>query len=132
MLSVNDAEALSIPLGLFASKDESKDEVRNLCSRIGRCISLAFASQFDKIVNVLSQKPFAAKVDSKYYSNMFVMHLTIAPEAYALPPGPTVGLLPAEISRILRKRGSTRTSTPGLLLSSRMRSLETSFETNHV
>ena len=29
MLSAQDAEALSIPLGLFASKDESRDEVRN-------------------------------------------------------------------------------------------------------
>ena len=30
MLSVQDVEALSVPLGLFASKDESKEEVRNL------------------------------------------------------------------------------------------------------
>jgi len=51
MLSVQDAEGLSIPLGLFVSKDESKDE-------------------FDKIVNVLSKKSFAAKVDSKRYSTM--------------------------------------------------------------
>jgi len=51
MLSVQDAKALSIPLGLFASKDESREE-------------------FDKVVNVLSEKPFADKVDSKYYSNM--------------------------------------------------------------
>ena len=77
---------------------------------------------------MLSQKPFAAKVDSKYYSNMFVIYLAVAPDAYTLPPGPTVGLLPAEISRMPITRGSTKTSTPGLLLSSRMRSLETSFE----
>jgi hypothetical protein len=31
-------------------------------------------SQFDKIVEVLSKKPFANKVDSKYYSNMYVIH----------------------------------------------------------
>jgi len=82
MLSVQDAKALSIPLGLFASKDESREEVRDLWSHKGRCISFAFAPQFDKIVNVLSEKPFADKVDSKYYSNMFVIYLTIAPETY--------------------------------------------------
>ena len=37
---------------------------------------IAFASQFAKIVNVLSKKPFADKVDTKYYSNMFVIYLT--------------------------------------------------------
>jgi len=51
-LSSQDAEGLSVPVGLFASQDESKDE-------------------FDKFVAVLSKKPFAAKVASKYYSNMF-------------------------------------------------------------
>jgi len=51
-LSSEDAEGLSIPIGLFASKDEPKDE-------------------FDKFVATLSKKPFAAKVASKYYSNMF-------------------------------------------------------------
>jgi len=34
MLSAQDAEGLSIPLGLFVSKDESKVEVCHPCSRI--------------------------------------------------------------------------------------------------
>ncbi|KAF9650733.1 dienelactone hydrolase [Thelephora ganbajun] len=52
MFSAQDVEELSIPLGLFSSGDESKAE-------------------FDKSVEILSKKPFAAKVRSKYYSNMF-------------------------------------------------------------
>jgi dienelactone hydrolase len=52
MISPQDAEGLSIPLGLYVSKDEPRDE-------------------FDKVVSVLSKKSYAAKVDSKYYSNMF-------------------------------------------------------------
>jgi len=35
-------------------------------------------SQFDKFVDTLSKKPFAAKVDSKYYSNMCVTYFTAA------------------------------------------------------
>jgi len=33
MLSAKDAEGLLVPLGLYASKDESRDEVRHLYSR---------------------------------------------------------------------------------------------------
>lgn len=84
MLSAQDVEGLTIPLGLFASKDESRDEVRNLPSHTGHHISLTFTPQFDKVVAILSKKPFAAKTDSKYYSNMFVIYLSTAPEAH--PP----------------------------------------------
>ncbi|KAF9786024.1 dienelactone hydrolase [Thelephora terrestris] len=52
MISSKDAEGLSVPSGIYFSKDESREE-------------------FDKIVDVLSKKSFSAKVDSKYYSNMF-------------------------------------------------------------
>jgi len=43
---------LTIPLGLYFSKDEPRDK-------------------FDQIVKILSDKPFVSKNDSKYYSNMF-------------------------------------------------------------
>jgi len=87
------------------------------------------ASQFDKFLAVLSKKPFAAKVASKYYPNMCVICLTLAPEIHCFPLGTTVGLLLVEISRILRTRENMRTCIPGLPLSSRMRSLERSTNT---
>jgi len=49
--SAQDAEGLSIPVGLFVSKDESKEE-------------------YDKYLAILSTKPFIDKVSSKIYSNM--------------------------------------------------------------
>jgi len=52
MLSVDDANKLTIPFAIYPSKDEPKDE-------------------YQKVVDVLSKKPFAAKCDHKYYSNMF-------------------------------------------------------------
>jgi len=51
MLSVGDAEKLTVPLGIFPSKDESQDE-------------------YLKIVKELAKKPFATKCDNKYYANM--------------------------------------------------------------
>ena len=87
------------------------------------------ASQFDKFLATLSKKPFAAKVASKYYSNMYVIYLTFAPETHCFPLGTTVGLLLVETSRILRTRKNMRTFIPGLPLSSRMRLLESSTNT---
>ena len=113
-------------MGLFASKDESKEEVFHLNLHIWHHSSSFPASQFDKFLAILSEKPFAAKVASKYYPNMYVIYLPLAPETHRFPLGPTAGLLLVEISRTLRTRKSTRTSTPGLPLSSRMCSLERS------
>ncbi|KAF5355730.1 hypothetical protein D9756_004028 [Leucocoprinus leucothites] len=52
MLSVDDAENLTIPLSIYISSDEPLDE-------------------YNKILDVLSKKPFHAKNDHKNYSNMF-------------------------------------------------------------
>ncbi|KAI5123735.1 hypothetical protein M0805_000328 [Coniferiporia weirii] len=52
MLSASDADNLSVPLGLFITKDEPKEE-------------------YDSMVEKLSHKPFADKVVYKNYSNMF-------------------------------------------------------------
>ncbi|KAJ6519444.1 Alpha/Beta hydrolase protein [Mycena sanguinolenta] len=51
MLSVDDAEKLTVPLAIYISKDEPVDE-------------------FIKIVDVLAKKPFATKNDNKYYAGM--------------------------------------------------------------
>ncbi|KAI4523075.1 hypothetical protein K525DRAFT_255012 [Schizophyllum commune Loenen D] len=53
MLSADDASKLTVPLGIYPSKDEPKEE------------------EYEKILEVLSKKPFASKVDGKYYPNMF-------------------------------------------------------------
>lgn len=52
MLSVDDAQKLTIPFAIYPSKDEPVDE-------------------FEKIVEVLKAKPFADLSDHKYYSEMF-------------------------------------------------------------
>jgi len=52
MLSVDDANKLTVPLGIYISKDEPVDE-------------------YIKILDVIAKKPFATKNDNKYYSNMF-------------------------------------------------------------
>ncbi|TDL28889.1 hypothetical protein BD410DRAFT_781450 [Rickenella mellea] len=52
MLSAPDTKDISVPLGLFISKDEPKDE-------------------YDKMVEIISQKPFSAKNMYKIYSTMF-------------------------------------------------------------
>lgn len=52
MLSVQDYEGLTIPLGLYVSNDEPK-------------------AKFDEIVELLSKKQFSAKCDSKCYTGMF-------------------------------------------------------------
>ncbi|KAG6891405.1 hypothetical protein C0992_007629 [Termitomyces sp. T32_za158] len=49
MLSATDAEKLTVPLGIYISKDEPLDEV----------------------LDVISKKSFAPKNDSKHYANMF-------------------------------------------------------------
>ena len=126
MFSAKDAEELSIPVGLFVSGDEPRDEVCRLYSDVTSWLICFRSSQFDKFVDVLSKKPFAAKVDSKYYGNMFVVCLVVASETHHLLPGSTAGLLPVQISRIPTTRENTRTSTPGLLLSLRMCSLKPS------
>ncbi|KAJ7042616.1 hypothetical protein C8F04DRAFT_1076534 [Mycena alexandri] len=52
MLSADDATNLTVPLGIYISKDEPVDE-------------------YIKILEILAKKPFATKNDNKYYSNMF-------------------------------------------------------------
>jgi len=52
MLTSTDAEKLQVPLGIYCSRDESLEE-------------------HNKIVDIISKKPFAAKSDSKYWANMF-------------------------------------------------------------
>jgi len=52
MLSVEDAQKLTIPLAIYISKDEPIDE-------------------YNKILDALSKKPFAEKCDHKNYPNMF-------------------------------------------------------------
>ncbi|KAJ6574733.1 hypothetical protein B0H19DRAFT_1125512 [Mycena capillaripes] len=52
MLSVDDANKLTVPLGIYISKDEPVDE-------------------YIKILEVIAKKPFATKNDNKYYANMF-------------------------------------------------------------
>ncbi|KAG5729789.1 hypothetical protein E4T56_gene984 [Termitomyces sp. T112] len=52
MLSVADAEKLTVPLGIYISQDEPVDE-------------------YEKILEVINKKPFASKNDSKHYTNMF-------------------------------------------------------------
>jgi len=52
MLAADDADDLSVPLGLFISKDEPKEE-------------------YDKMVEKISKKPFADKNMYRYYPTMF-------------------------------------------------------------
>jgi len=52
MLSSADVGSLSVPLGLYPSKDEPMDE-------------------YNKILEIIAKKPFAAKNDHKHYSTMF-------------------------------------------------------------
>jgi hypothetical protein len=52
MLSAEDATELSIPLGLYPSKDEPKQE-------------------YEKLLGVIGAKPFAGKSDHKRYATMF-------------------------------------------------------------
>jgi len=52
MLSVDDANKLTVPLGIYISKDEPVDE-------------------YIKVLEAIAKKPFATKNDNKYYANMF-------------------------------------------------------------
>jgi len=52
MLSADDGEKLSVPIGLFISKDEPRDDC-------------------EKIMKSISDKPFADKNMYKYYPTMF-------------------------------------------------------------
>jgi dienelactone hydrolase len=52
MLSVDDATKLAMPVAVYISKDEDQEE-------------------YNKIVKVIGDKPFAAKNDHKIYSTMF-------------------------------------------------------------
>ncbi|GBE78460.1 hypothetical protein BKA93DRAFT_870124 [Sparassis latifolia] len=52
MLSAPDTENLQVPLGLYPTKDESYEE-------------------YEKMLSIVSKKPFAAKNDTKYYNEMF-------------------------------------------------------------
>jgi len=52
MLSADDAKDLQVPLGLFPSNDEPKEE-------------------YEKILEIVSKKPFADKNAHKWYTNMF-------------------------------------------------------------
>ncbi|KAH8120485.1 hypothetical protein DFH11DRAFT_1499585 [Phellopilus nigrolimitatus] len=52
MLQASDADNLAVPLGLFISHDEPKEE-------------------YDSMIEKLKQKPYADKIAYKYYPNMF-------------------------------------------------------------
>ncbi|KAL0950700.1 hypothetical protein HGRIS_007477 [Hohenbuehelia grisea] len=52
MLSAEDVQKLTIPLALYPSQDEPKEE-------------------YQKIVDILAQKSFASSCDHKYYADMF-------------------------------------------------------------
>jgi len=75
MLSIDDSEKLTIPLAIYVSKDEPLNEVRWLLSQY--CMFALFAYgldlQYNKILSVLSKKPFSHKNDYKNYSNMLVL-----------------------------------------------------------
>lgn len=78
MLSAQDFENLTVPLGLYLSSGESKEEVRHMYLCVTPQLIRFCFFQFDKIVDALAKKPFAAKVDSKYYSNMFVIYVLLS------------------------------------------------------
>jgi hypothetical protein len=67
MLSVGDAEKLTVPLGIYISKDEPVDEVLKFTLPK---LALPDLTQYIKILDVIAKKPFATKNDNKYYSNM--------------------------------------------------------------
>jgi len=52
MLSVDDADKLTVPIAIYPSKDEPIEE-------------------YNKILDVVGKKPFASKCDHKHYTNMF-------------------------------------------------------------
>lgn len=67
MLSVDDAAKLNVPLGMFISNDESKEEV---C--IGTLSAECWCSRllkYQKIVDVVSKKPFADKNASRIFDS---------------------------------------------------------------
>jgi hypothetical protein len=136
-VAVEDAEGLTIPLGFYASKDESKDQVRHLCSHSTEPATnptSCFRFQFDQIVDILSKKPFAAKADSKYYSNMYVVALGLAlarTPAYYIPSGSMVGLLLAQISRTPKTGGNMRMFIPEPPHSSGTRWSKCRYENEH-
>jgi hypothetical protein len=103
MLSAGDAEPLSVPLGLYPSKDEPEDE-------------------YKKILGVVAGKPFAAKNDTKHYTNMF--HGFAAARAdlsNAENKAACVRMARVCGERLTRRAGS-RTCTTGSPTSSRTRS----------
>lgn len=67
MLSVDDAAKLNIPLGMFISNDESKEEV--CIGTSSTEISCSRCLQYQKIVDVVSKKPFADKNASRIFDS---------------------------------------------------------------
>lgn len=113
MLSSGDADNLRVPLGLFISKDESKEE-------------------YDKMIQKLKNKPFADNIAYKHYPNMFVqpqyMRLSNIRIDPPFPTGSTDGQRRVGTSRMRRTRRNLRTCTPGWPSSSKRRFNRTAAE----
>jgi hypothetical protein len=69
-LSASAAEKAVVPLGVFISGDEDVAEVREHLTFFTVLLTNVFP-QFDKIVDLIQKKGFAAKSDYKNYSNMY-------------------------------------------------------------
>ena len=70
MLSSDDATKLRVPMAMYITKDEPVDEVYQTHSIHSPDIDLV-SLQYNKINNIISNKPFASKNDSANYKNMF-------------------------------------------------------------
>lgn len=110
MLSADDADNLGVPLGLFISKDEPKEE-------------------YDKMIQKLQSKPYADKLAYKVYPNMYVSPSTpcfIC--SLNRDVGSTAGRLHALTLTTKRTRKNSKTCTPSLAGSSRVRLSATAAE----
>ncbi|KAG6857602.1 hypothetical protein H0H87_010170 [Tephrocybe sp. NHM501043] len=71
MLKAADAEKLTVPLGIYISKDEPVNEVRVMKFLTVAASLDRFSFQYQKVVDTIGKKTFAEKNDKKIYSNMF-------------------------------------------------------------
>lgn len=69
MMKPDDGEKLTVPLGLFISKDEPKDDVSCYC-RYSSTLPNQALLQCDKIMESISDKPFSDKNVYKLYPTM--------------------------------------------------------------
>jgi hypothetical protein len=122
-VTAGDAEKLPIPLGIYCSKDESKEEVRHLCSLIGRRDPpVSTALSLIRLWKNFRRSHLPIRLTASTIRTCACYILTFTPNANNLPSGSTVGLLLEEISQIPKTNKNTRTYTLGLLHSSRRRS----------